>query len=249
MEKCILCYPRVETGQAPACFHSCPGRIRYMGPLLYDMDKVAEMAARPEDELVEAQRELILDPNDPEGDRSLQGAGHQRRLARRLPSLAGLQDGDRLEHRAAAAPRVPHDAVAVLRAAGEPDDHDARRARRLELDGRLAAGARRLPRAAQVPGVDVRRRQRRGRQGRATTPARSAPVQALRAGRRRREPEGARRGRPEQEGSRPHVPAAFAGLPQGALRDLRPPSAKTPTPTRSSSVVSWASTTWRPTRR
>ena len=66
MEKCILCYPRVETGQPPACFHACPGRIRYMGPLLYDIDRVAEMAARPDDELVEAQRELILDPNDPE---------------------------------------------------------------------------------------------------------------------------------------------------------------------------------------
>jgi nitrate reductase beta subunit len=66
MEKCILCYPRVETGQPPACFHSCPGRIRYMGPLLYDMDRVAEIASRPEEELVEAQRELILDPNDPE---------------------------------------------------------------------------------------------------------------------------------------------------------------------------------------
>jgi nitrate reductase beta subunit len=24
-EKCILCYPRLETGQAPACFHSCVG--------------------------------------------------------------------------------------------------------------------------------------------------------------------------------------------------------------------------------
>jgi nitrate reductase beta subunit len=66
MEKCILCFPRVETGQPPACFHACPGRIRYMGPLLYDQDKVAELASVPEKELVAAQRELILDPNDPE---------------------------------------------------------------------------------------------------------------------------------------------------------------------------------------
>ena len=28
--------PRLETGQAPACFHSCVGRIRYLGVLLYD---------------------------------------------------------------------------------------------------------------------------------------------------------------------------------------------------------------------
>jgi len=66
MEKCVLCYPRVETGQAPACFHSCVGRIRYMGPLLYDMDRVVAAAGRPDDELVEAQREIVLDPNDPE---------------------------------------------------------------------------------------------------------------------------------------------------------------------------------------
>jgi nitrate reductase beta subunit len=38
-EKCILCYPRLETGQAPACFHSCVGRIRYLGVLLYDAKK------------------------------------------------------------------------------------------------------------------------------------------------------------------------------------------------------------------
>ena len=30
-EKCILCYPRLESGQPPACFHSCVGRIRYIG--------------------------------------------------------------------------------------------------------------------------------------------------------------------------------------------------------------------------
>ncbi len=65
MEKCILCYPRLETGQTPACFHACPGRIRYAGPLLYDMDRVAEVANGPDLELVQLQRDLILDPSDP----------------------------------------------------------------------------------------------------------------------------------------------------------------------------------------
>jgi nitrate reductase beta subunit len=37
-----------------------------MGPLLYDMDRVVEAAGRPDDELVEAQREIVLDPDDPE---------------------------------------------------------------------------------------------------------------------------------------------------------------------------------------
>jgi nitrate reductase / nitrite oxidoreductase, beta subunit len=65
-EKCILCYPRQETGQAPACFHSCVGRIRYLGVLLYDASRIEEVAKRPSEELVEAQRSLILDPDDPE---------------------------------------------------------------------------------------------------------------------------------------------------------------------------------------
>lgn len=66
MEKCLLCYPRIETGQPPACFHSCPGRIRYMGPLLYDLDRVAETANVPDKDLVSAHRSIILDPYDPE---------------------------------------------------------------------------------------------------------------------------------------------------------------------------------------
>ena len=63
-EKCILCYPRLETGQAPACFHSCVGRIRYLGVLLYDADMIDKVANLPDEELIEAQREMILDPFD-----------------------------------------------------------------------------------------------------------------------------------------------------------------------------------------
>ncbi|MDQ5846813.1 MAG: nitrate reductase subunit beta [Acidobacteriota bacterium] len=65
-EKCILCFPRLETGQAPACFHSCVGRIRYLGGLLYDADRIVEAMSVPDDQLVDAQREMILDPFDPE---------------------------------------------------------------------------------------------------------------------------------------------------------------------------------------
>ncbi len=65
-EKCIGCYPRIESGEAPACFAACPGRIRFQGVLLYDADRIAEAASRPEKELVRAQRELLLDPADPE---------------------------------------------------------------------------------------------------------------------------------------------------------------------------------------
>ena len=65
-EKCILCFPRVETGQAPACFHSCVGRIRYLGVLLYDAERIEEVASTPPEDLIEAQRSLILDPHDPD---------------------------------------------------------------------------------------------------------------------------------------------------------------------------------------
>ncbi|HWQ23953.1 MAG TPA: nitrate reductase subunit beta [Gaiellaceae bacterium] len=63
-EKCILCYPRLESGQAPACFHSCVGRIRYLGVLLYDASRLERAATAPDAELVEAQRAMILDPFD-----------------------------------------------------------------------------------------------------------------------------------------------------------------------------------------
>jgi nitrate reductase beta subunit len=64
-EKCILCFPRLESGQAPACFHSCVGRIRYLGVVLYDASRIREAAGVPEARLVEAQRDLLLDPFDP----------------------------------------------------------------------------------------------------------------------------------------------------------------------------------------
>lgn len=64
-EKCILCFPRLETGQAPACFHSCVGRIRYLGALLYDAERLTDALRVPDHQLVEAQRAIILDPKDP----------------------------------------------------------------------------------------------------------------------------------------------------------------------------------------
>ncbi|MCC6742494.1 MAG: nitrate reductase subunit beta [Acidobacteria bacterium] len=63
-EKCILCYPRLETGQPPACFHSCVGRIRYMGVLLYDAERVPDAMKVEDSALVEAQRNTFLNPFD-----------------------------------------------------------------------------------------------------------------------------------------------------------------------------------------
>ena len=40
-EKCTLCYPRIEVGQPTICSETCVGRIRYLGLVLYDADRVA----------------------------------------------------------------------------------------------------------------------------------------------------------------------------------------------------------------
>jgi nitrate reductase beta subunit len=65
-EKCIFCYPRIEAGQPTVCSETCVGRIRYLGVLLYDADRI-EKAAAVEDpkQLYPAQLSIFLDPNDP----------------------------------------------------------------------------------------------------------------------------------------------------------------------------------------
>ncbi len=65
-EKCILCYPLLESGQAPACFHTCVGRLRYLGLILYDSEAIVKAIKVPNDKLVDAQLDLIKDPFDPE---------------------------------------------------------------------------------------------------------------------------------------------------------------------------------------
>ena len=65
-EKCIFCYPRIEVGEPTVCSETCVGRIRYLGVLLYDADRIEE-AARVADEkdLYPAQLSVFLNPNDP----------------------------------------------------------------------------------------------------------------------------------------------------------------------------------------
>jgi nitrate reductase beta subunit len=65
-EKCLLCFPRIEAGEAPACMHSCVGRIRYLGVMLYDADKIEEYASADQKDLISKQMDIYLDPHDPE---------------------------------------------------------------------------------------------------------------------------------------------------------------------------------------
>ncbi len=66
-EKCTFCFPRIEAGLPTVCSETCVGRIRYLGVILYDADKIKEAASVPhEEELYEQQLRVFLDPNDPE---------------------------------------------------------------------------------------------------------------------------------------------------------------------------------------
>ncbi|WP_103960592.1 nitrate reductase subunit beta [Nonomuraea solani] len=66
-EKCTFCYPRVEVGLPTVCSETCVGRLRYIGVLLYDADRVTEAASvADEHDLYEAQLDLFIDPHGPE---------------------------------------------------------------------------------------------------------------------------------------------------------------------------------------
>lgn len=75
-EKCTLCYPRLEVGLPTVCSETCVGRLRYLGVILYDADKVTAAASEKDDKaLYEAQLKVFLDPEDPEVRREAEKAG------------------------------------------------------------------------------------------------------------------------------------------------------------------------------
>ncbi|MFD3924744.1 nitrate reductase subunit beta [Streptomyces sp. NPDC058614] len=88
-EKCTFCYPRVEVGLPTVCSETCVGRLRYLGVILYDADKVTAAASvKDEKALYEAQLDVFLDPEDPEVQRAAErdGIAHEWiEAARRSP--------------------------------------------------------------------------------------------------------------------------------------------------------------------
>ncbi|WP_309318142.1 nitrate reductase subunit beta [Streptomyces salinarius] len=75
-EKCTFCYPRIEAGDPTVCSETCVGRLRYLGVMLYDPDKVGAAASvTDEKDLYEAQLGCFLDPDDPEVARAAQASG------------------------------------------------------------------------------------------------------------------------------------------------------------------------------
>ena len=91
-EKCTFGFPRIEAGLPTICSETCVGRLRYLGLMLYDADRVLTAAATKDPaELYEAQLSVLLDPDDPavaiEAER--QGIPHDwLAAARRSPTYA-----------------------------------------------------------------------------------------------------------------------------------------------------------------
>ncbi|MCT9083184.1 nitrate reductase subunit beta [Streptomyces fulvoviolaceus] len=75
-EKCTMCYPRLEVGLPTVCSETCVGRLRYLGVVLYDADKVTAAASvKDEKDLYEAQLGVFLDPDDHAVQRACEEAG------------------------------------------------------------------------------------------------------------------------------------------------------------------------------
>ncbi len=75
-EKCLFCYPRIEVGLPTVCSETCVGRIRYLGVMLYDADRIGEAAATErETGLHEAQLGIFLDPSDAQVREGARAAG------------------------------------------------------------------------------------------------------------------------------------------------------------------------------
>jgi nitrate reductase / nitrite oxidoreductase, beta subunit len=74
------------------CSETCVGRLRYIGLVLYDADRVLEAASTPDEhDLYEAQRSVFLDPNDPKVIAAAEQAGIPRdwvEAAQRSPIYA-----------------------------------------------------------------------------------------------------------------------------------------------------------------
>ena len=164
-EKCTFCYPRIEVGLPTVCAETCVGRLRYIGLVLYDADRVLEAASTAnETDLYEAQLDVMLDPNDPDGHRGRPNIGDLRRMAGRGPPIAGLRPGQDLPDRPAAAPGIPHHADGLVRAAAlAGGGRDQPRRARRRGPGEPLRRHRRAAHPHRIPGGVVQRRRHRRR--------------------------------------------------------------------------------------
>jgi nitrate reductase / nitrite oxidoreductase, beta subunit len=76
-EKCTFCFPRIEAGLPTVCSETCVGRLRYIGIVFYDLDKVeAAASVADEKDLYKAHLDIFLNPYDPEVIEEARKAGY-----------------------------------------------------------------------------------------------------------------------------------------------------------------------------
>ena len=214
-EKCTFCFPRIEAGQPTICSETCVGRLRYLGLILYDADKVLGAAATPgERDLYQAQLDVFLDPHDPGVQAAAERGGHPARLDRGRAALARVRTGRAAPGCAATAPGVPHPPDGLVHPAAVTGGRRRRwlRARPRLRRRRLAAH----PRG--VPGQPVHGRGHRAHPGGAAQARRRARRPAGRPARPGPGRGPARLGRVHAGRSRRPVPAARDRQVRAAVR-------------------------------
>ena len=164
-EKCTFCYPRIEVGLPTVCSETCVGRLRYIGLVLYDADRVLDAASTPDPHgPLRGAAVGVARPARPRGGPRVGGRRHPARLDRGRAALPDLEAAARLPGRAAAAPGVPHHADGLVHPAAVAGRRRAARHRPRRRERRQPV--RRDRRAAhpdQLPRRAVHRRRHRRR--------------------------------------------------------------------------------------
>ena len=104
------------------CAHTCVGRIRYVGVVLYDADRIPAAASVQRDhEVYPAHLDMFLDPTDPETIAAARSRAFPNMSSSRCPTLAGLSAGQSMEAGVAAAPGIPDIAHGLVHSAAQSD--------------------------------------------------------------------------------------------------------------------------------
>ena len=101
---------RASKPAADRVFGTCVGRIRYLGVMLYDADRIEEAASTASMTAISTRPSSTSSSTRtiPEGDRQARADGIPKTGIDSRRKASRLQDGDGLENRAAAASGIPH---------------------------------------------------------------------------------------------------------------------------------------------
>ena len=73
----MFCFPRLENGLPTVCSDGCVGRMRYLGVLLYDADKVKAAASTPDPkDIYKAYLDALCESERSRNGKGSAGGGH-----------------------------------------------------------------------------------------------------------------------------------------------------------------------------